>query len=178
MLSLGAGMSAAPASAQQSSQVPACSDQVPTLVWQVRKDRKKRSVNLRYNKERGAGVPGAPLRPVQVQIERSAGTRSFEWTQLNREHYFYRRRGSEAARLTARYVENRSRYERLSTQEGNLGLPALPMRADHHHPPRSARSSGHPRADHPAADRSARWQRRPVQGRLLRTHPHAHRPLS
>ena len=127
MLSLGAGMSAAPASAQQSSQIPACADQVPTLVWQVRKDRKKRSVNLRYNKERGAGVPGAPLRPVQVQIERSAGTRSFEWTQLNREHYFFRRRGSEAARLTARYVENRSRYERLSTQEGNLGLPALPI---------------------------------------------------
>ena len=127
MLSLGAGMFAAPASAQQPSQVPACGDQVSTLVWQVRKDRKKRSVNLRYNKERGAGVPGAPLRPVQVQVERSAGTRSFEWTQLNREHYFFRRRGSEATRLTARYVENRSRYERLSTQEGNLGLPALPI---------------------------------------------------
>ena len=102
--------------------MPACDQSPSSLIWQVRKDRKKRAVNLRFRRET---VAGAPLKPVQVQIARPRGTRSFEWTELNREHYAYRRRGGEAAALTARYVENSSGYGQIGTPD--RGLPALPL---------------------------------------------------
>ncbi len=121
------GLTGSPASAQEAQQLPDCGDRTSTLTWQVRKDRKRRSVNLAFADR---NVQGAPLRPVQVRIVRPRATRTFEWRNLNREHYSYRRRGRERAALTARYVENRSGYEQLgSPDEGPdlPGLPALPL---------------------------------------------------
>jgi len=123
---VGSAVAVSPAAAQQSS-VPNCTERPSTLVWQVRKDRSKRSVNLRFRRD---VVSGAPLKPVQVRIVRRRATRAFEWRQLNREHYAYRRRGRATASLTARYVENRSDYQQLgSPSEGPdlPGLPALPL---------------------------------------------------
>lgn len=117
-------MAAGPAAAQQSQEVPACDERPSTLTWQVRKDRTKRSVNLRFRKD---VVTGAPVKPVQVRIVRPRVTRVFEWRTLNREHYSYRRRGREAVRLTARYVENRSNYQDLGSPNVLPDLPGIPL---------------------------------------------------
>jgi len=80
-------------------------------------------VNLRFNKY---VVTGAPLKPVQVRIERPTGARAFGWQTLSRDHFSYRRRGREAVSLTARYVENRSNYQALGTPDGGLVVPLVP----------------------------------------------------
>jgi len=108
--------------AQQGSEIPACTERASTLVWQVRKDRSKRAVNLRFRK---GEVSGSPLKPVQVRIVRRRATRAFEWRELNREHYAYRRRGRARASLTARYVENRSDYQALGSPQDGPDLPGL-----------------------------------------------------
>lgn len=116
------GLSASPASAQQGQQVPECGDRPSTLTWQVRKDRKRRSVNLAFSNR----IEGAPVRPVQVRIVRPGGTRTFEWRNINRAHFSYRRRGRETATLSARYVENHSGYEKLGSPDQGPDLPGLP----------------------------------------------------
>ncbi|CAN5470597.1 hypothetical protein BH20ACT19_BH20ACT19_06090 [soil metagenome] len=117
------GLTGPPASAQTAQQVPECGDRPSTLTWQVRKDRKRRSVNLAFTQR---GIAGAPLRPVQVRIVRPRATRAFEWRNLNRDHYSYRRRGRERATLTVRYVENRSGYQQLGSPDEGPDLPGLP----------------------------------------------------
>ena len=122
---VGSAMGAGPVAAQQVQEAPACDERPPTLLWQVRKDLKqKRSVNLRFNKY---VTTGATLKPVQVRIVRPSVSRAFEWQTINRDHYRYRRRGRERVTLTARYVENRSGYQRLGSPDQVLGLvPVLP----------------------------------------------------
>lgn len=86
------------------------------------KDRKKRSVNLRFRKD---VVSGAPLKPVQVRIVRPRATRAFEWQTINRDHYAFKRRRGQTASLTARYVENRSGYQQLGSTNEGPDLPGL-----------------------------------------------------
>ncbi len=127
---VGSALAAGPAGAQQAQQAPACDARPSTLEWQVRKDRNKRSVNLRFRKDSVAGgrsATGAPLKPVQVRIERPSGARAFEWQTLNRDHFSYRRRGREVVSLTARYVENRSDYQALGSPDQGTTLPNLPL---------------------------------------------------
>lgn len=121
-LCVGSAMAAGPAAAQQEQSIPACDERPSTLTWQVRKDRAKRSVNLRFRKN-----AGAPSKPVQVRIVRPRVTRAFEWRALNREHYSYRRRGREAVKLTARYVENRSNYQALGNPNVLPDIPGIPL---------------------------------------------------
>ncbi len=117
-------MAAGPAGAQQAQQAPACDERPPTLLWQVRKDvKQKRSVNLRFNKY---VTTGAVLKPVQVRIGRPSGARVFEWQNINRDHYRYKRRGREKVTLTARYVENRSAYQALGSPDQGSGFQVLP----------------------------------------------------
>lgn len=120
---LALGLTAPPALAQEPAQAPECGERPSTLTWQVRKDGRRRSVNVAFSRDR---VEGAPLRPVQVRIVRSRATRAFQWRDLNSDHYSYRRRGRETAALTARYVENRSTYERLGSSDEGPDLPGLP----------------------------------------------------
>jgi hypothetical protein len=115
-------VSASPAAALTSGSIPSCGSRPATLAWQVIRDGRIRAVDLAFRR----GQQGPPMKPVRVTVSRG-GARRLEWTRINGEQFVYRRRGRETVEFTATYVENRSRYGKLTAPTTVLpGIPGIP----------------------------------------------------